>query len=90
MRPFTQINKNAGTENINYDNVGGTMGIDVKTGKVVDMFESQIVDPAKVIKNAVRNAISVASTALTIQTALVLNRTEEQIATNFINKQKQW
>jgi len=90
LRPFTQINKNAGTENINYDNVGGTMGIDVKTGKVVDMFESQIVDPAKVIKNAVRNAISVASTALTIQTALVLNRTEEQIATNFINKQKQW
>ena len=65
-------------------------GVNAKTGEVVDMFEAQIVDPAKVVKNAVRNAISVASTALTIKIAIPLDRTEEQIAMNFINKQKQW
>lgn len=88
-RPMQQICANA---NIFLENtvLSDSKGVNAKTGEVVDMFEAQIVDPAKVVKNAVRNAISVASTALTIKIAIPLDRTEEQIAMNFINKQKQW
>lgn len=46
---------------------GGKTGYNVKTGKNVDMWEEGILDSAKVIKNAIRNAISIAGTVLTVQ-----------------------
>jgi len=88
-RPIEQICANANIF-LEYTRSSNSKGVNAKTGEIVDMFEAQIVDPAKVVKNAVRNAISVASTALTIKIAIPLDRTEEQIAMNFINKQKQW
>ncbi len=93
--PIRQIVENGGFEPYTPSNMLGVgedpnKGFDAKTGKVVNMWDAQIIDPAKVIKNAVRNAISVAGTALTIRIAIPKNRTEEEIAKNFIGKQQQW
>lgn len=46
-------------------------GIDVKTGKVGDMIEMQIIDPVKVTKTALKNAVSAASTLLSTTTTIV-------------------
>lgn len=73
--PFRQIVLNAGGNTPEgFDGIifpqGKYYGIDANTGKPVDMFEAGIVDAAKVTKNAVRNAIGVASTILTGSVAL--------------------
>lgn len=47
------------------------IGINVKTGEVGDMFEMQIIDPVKVTKSALRNAVSAASTLLSTTTTIV-------------------
>ncbi len=39
-------------------------GFDTRTGKMVDMFEAGIVDPANIVLNAVRNAVSVAASII--------------------------
>jgi chaperonin GroEL len=51
----------------------GTDGRDFTTGKVVDMLEAGIIDPAKVTKAALRNAVSAASTLITTNYAIVEN-----------------
>ena len=57
--PMAQIALNAGIT------ITGQGGIDARTGDLVpDMFEAGIVDPALVIKNAIRNSISIASTVI--------------------------
>lgn len=65
--PLLQITKNAKI-NVSLDKVGGTMGYDTRTKQLVDMFESNIINPANVEINACKNAISVAATALTVNT----------------------
>lgn len=92
--PAHQIMKNAGMEPTSFfgfDTLPGVVnGYNAKTGEITDMFAANIVDPALVEKNAVRNAISVASTALTISVGLTRNKTEEEIAMRFIQRQQQW
>ena len=51
------------------------LGIDVLTGKKVNMVKSGIIDPAKVTKQALINAVSVAKTILS--TNVVINNIEE-------------
>lgn len=69
--PARQIRDNAGLKQVNYLYSGtDRRGIDANTGEDVDMWETGIVDAAKVTKNAVRNAIGVASTVLTGSIAL--------------------
>ena len=46
-------------------------GFDFLTGKPVDMYDSGIIDPAKVTKNALRNAVSAAGTLLTTNFAII-------------------
>jgi len=46
------------------------MGYDASNGKVVDMFEAGIVDPAKVTRSALQNAASIASIFLTTGAAI--------------------
>lgn len=41
-------------------------GVDVTTGKVVDMKKAGIVDPTRVTKEAIQNAVSIAGTAMTM------------------------
>lgn len=78
--PITQILENAGydLDDIVEDGVfGGVQGYDVKNNQYGDMFEMGIVDPAKVTKNALQNAVSVATTILSTNAIVTLARTYE-------------
>jgi chaperonin GroEL len=74
--PFLKILANAGIEHTNdivfnlrnsrlaHGEKGRTFGYDIKSDKVRDMFEAGIIDPMKVVRTALSNAISVAGTVL--------------------------
>ena len=74
--PFLKILANAGIENTNdiifnlrnarleHKEKGRTFGYNIKTDETVDMFEAGIIDPMKVVRTALSNAISVAGTVL--------------------------
>lgn len=47
-------------------------GFNAKTGEIVDMFDAMVVDPSKVTKNSIKNALSVASTVLTASIVVTL------------------
>jgi chaperonin GroEL len=47
------------------------MGWDFTAGRLVNMFEAGILDPAKVTRTALQNAASAASTLLTSNYAIV-------------------
>jgi chaperonin GroEL len=61
--PFETILDNAGIEYPDYSDVEGE-GVDVVTGKAVNMIESGIIDPVLVTKSALKNAVSVVSTII--------------------------
>jgi chaperonin GroEL len=69
--PFRQIVLNAGLEGSVLLNdvrkAGGTMGFDARNEKMVDMMEAGIIDPAKVTKQALLNASSIAGLMLTTE-----------------------
>jgi chaperonin GroEL len=50
-------------------------GYDANTGKYVDMYKAGIIDPAKVVKSALRNAASIAGLMLT--TSVLVTRSDE-------------
>ncbi|MFL6221878.1 MAG: TCP-1/cpn60 chaperonin family protein, partial [Actinomycetes bacterium] len=54
-------------------------GLDASTGEYVDLFKAGVVDPAKVTRSAVQNAVSIASLLLTTET-LVVDKPEEEEA----------
>jgi chaperonin GroEL len=58
--PYKTILDNAGLD-MNVNIVDGT-GINVVTGKAVNMIESGIIDPVLVTKSALKNAVSVVTT----------------------------
>jgi len=73
--PIATMAQNAGFD---YDKVNqlieeeeNHIGFNFLTGDVVDMYESGIIDPAKVTKNALRNAVSAAGTLLTTNFAII-------------------
>jgi chaperonin GroEL len=47
------------------------MGLDVTDGKIKNMFEAGIIDPTKVLKEAVRNAVSVAIQLMSIDAVII-------------------
>ena len=53
------------------------IGYDVLKGKLVDMIEAGIIDPAKVTKGALENAASIAAMILTTE-ALITDIPEEK------------
>ena len=74
--PMTQMAINAGeSPDLIIDAVMRTrknnQGWDFSSGKMVDVYEAGILDPAKVTRNAIENATSVASTLLTTNYAIV-------------------
>ena len=83
--PFRQIVFNAGREaSVLLNSVklkGGNWGYDVRTGgdEPVDMIEAGIIDPAKVTKQALQNASSIAGLMLTTE-ALISEIKEEEKA----------
>jgi chaperonin GroEL len=79
--PFRQIVLNAGKEaSVLLNEVkqkGGNWGYDARNDKVVDMIGEGIIDPAKVTKQALLNASSIAGLMLTTE-ALVSEIKEEE------------
>jgi len=71
--PFKQIVENAGKM---YPPTVGNFGqgYNVKTGEYGDMYKMGVIDPAKVTKNALKNAVSVATTILTTNAIVTLKR----------------
>jgi chaperonin GroEL len=69
--PFRQIIFNAGLEpSVILNEVrqkGGSWGFDARTEKAADMIEAGIIDPAKVTKQALQNASSIAGLMLTTE-----------------------
>jgi chaperonin GroEL len=69
--PFRQIVFNSGHEaSVLLNEIkqkGGTFGFDARTEKVVDMLQAGIIDPAKVTKQALQNASSIAGLMLTTE-----------------------
>ena len=82
--PIRQIAENAGFEgSVIVDKILRSrkkgFGFDAASEKYVDMFESGIVDPAKVTRSALQNAASIASTVLTTE-AVVAEKKEDKKA----------
>jgi chaperonin GroEL len=74
--PFLTILKNAGLNEV-YPQTKGK-GIDVVTGKDVNMIKSGIIDPLLVTKSALRNAASVATTILSTDCVINNLRVEDE------------
>ena len=70
--PLFNIAKNAGLEGavIVEKVASGKQGLNARTGQWVDMVQSGIIDPAKVTRSAVQNAISIATMLLTTECAV--------------------
>lgn len=80
--PLEQIYINAGLEmtedhktKLMYDD--GTNGLNIKTGEWGDMYKMGIIDPLKVTKSALQNAVSVAVTILSTNAIITMARTYE-------------
>jgi chaperonin GroEL len=73
-KPFVQILLNAGIEK--YHNIlsnveNDFLGFNVQTKAYVDMIEEGIIDPTKVTRTALENAVSVAGTMLITECTIV-------------------
>ena len=75
QKPFEVILNNA---NLNWpDKLKVGEGIDVITGKKVNMIKSGIIDPVLVTKSALKNAVSVAKTVMSADCVISNMRTNE-------------
>ena len=61
--PYNVILENAGIKFPDYDDIEGE-GVDVVTGKRVEMIKAGIIDPVLVTKSALKNAVSVVNTII--------------------------
>ena len=73
-KPFIQILKNAGIDK--YHSILAAVehdfnGYNIKTGEYVDMIKEGIIDPTKVTRTALENAVSVAGTMLITECTIV-------------------
>jgi len=77
--PIRQIANNCGLDGSvvadEVRNMDKNKGFDANTREYVDMYKAGIIDPAKVVKNALQNAASIAGLMLTTQ--VLVTRTDE-------------
>lgn len=79
--PLKQIANNAGEDGaVVASNCKGNTGFNAKSGKYVDMIEEGIIDPVKVTRLVLTNAVSVASMLVTTE-AVVADIPEEKEST---------
>jgi chaperonin GroEL len=75
VEPIRQIAFNAGiSPDVVVDTVcsrENNIGLNARTGKYVDMIQEGIIDPAKVTRSAVQNAVSIAVLVLTTEALIV-------------------
>ena len=76
QEPLRQIQENAGIQNQRVYNEKN-IGLDVKSGEEGDLIEMGIIDPLKVTKQALQNAVSVAVTILSTNAIVTMARTYE-------------
>ena len=74
--PFDVILHNAGLQQVGPRPAKG-LGVDVTTGKEVNMIKSGIIDPVLVTKSALKNAVSVVSTIISADCVISNMRTNE-------------
>jgi chaperonin GroEL len=82
--PLTQILENAGTTITEHyqPNKADGVGYDVKNEYYGEMIDMGIIDPMKVTKNALQNAVSVAVTILSTNAIITMARTYESNDSN--------
>lgn len=80
MAPFLQILANAGLKasDIYKDGVATGEGYNLKTRQFGDLIKMGVIDPLKVTRSALQNAVSVAVTILSTDAIITLARTYEQ------------
>jgi len=73
--PIKQMAYNAGESSdiilAKIETLKNNEGWNFATGEIVDMFEKGIIDPVKVTKTALQNAVSAASTLITTNYAII-------------------
>jgi chaperonin GroEL len=76
MAPFLQILANAGlkAENIYKDGIAVGEGYNLKTGEMGDLIKMGVIDPLKVTRSALQNAVSVAVTILSTNAIITMAR----------------
>ena len=82
-KPFIQILKNAGIDK--YHSILAAVehdfkGYNIQTGEYVDMIKEGIIDPTKVTRTALENAVSVAGTMLITECTIVDDPEEDKEA----------
>jgi chaperonin GroEL len=76
--PFKKILSNAGVENW-FENIPGEGQVyDAKSHKIVNALEAGIIDPAKVVITALKNAASVAGTILTTESVVFEKKDKDE------------
>jgi len=73
-----QIWRNAGIEKCEKWEKSNSYGLNVKTGEWGDMYKMGVIDPLKVTKNALQNAVSVAVTILSTNAIITMARSYEE------------
>ena len=75
LEPLRQMSENAGespdliTKSVQEQE--NNHGFDFRNREIVDMYEAGIIDPVKVTKTALANAVSVAGTLITTNYAII-------------------
>jgi chaperonin GroEL len=80
MAPFQQILANAGLvpSDIYKDAVEVGHGYNLKSGQMGDLVAMGVIDPLKVTRSALQNAVSVATTILSTNAIITMARSYEQ------------
>lgn len=78
IAPFVKILSNAGYEDFEIKEIAedvckGEKVFNAKTGKFVDPVETGLIDPTKVVKSALRNAVSIAGTVILTGAVLIVD-----------------
>lgn len=82
MAPFLQILDNAGlkAKDIYPEGIESGHGYNLKTGQMGDLIKMGVIDPLKVTRSALQNAVSVAVTILSTNAIVTMARSYEQTA----------
>jgi chaperonin GroEL len=80
MAPFLQILANAGlkAQDIYPNGIEPGQGYNLKTGQMGDLIKMGVIDPLKVTRSALQNAVSVAVTILSTNAIITMARSYEQ------------
>ncbi len=63
---------------IDSDKIGGSMGYNIKTNEFGDLYKMGVIDPLKVTRSALQNAVSVAVTILSTDAIVTMARAYEK------------